>query len=257
MANLVFREGFDSYNGVSSASVGMASKWTIGVAGGLVTGRFGTGQAMRLNGGNTNNHTTPPFSSNVTTFTFEGGMRVTAGGSSTSLAFREGSSITHVDLVFNVGGSITARRNGTSLGSSAGTAFVVNQWHTFQCEIVIDDTVGRVTIYIDGTQVLNLTDVDTRNGNSGYVSRLFFDGSAGIDWDDIYVQDTGTRLTNPLRCETLLPNADGGTLNLVPSTGTSHFAVVDEALASASDYLQGTNINIKYTFFWGASNSMN
>ena len=142
-------------------------------------------------------------------------------------------------------GTIRVRRNGTLLGSSAGGAFVVGTWYSLQIEIVISDTVGRVSVYLDGTQVVNLTSQDTKNGGTGVVNNIYFSGGSGAiggRYDDMIVQDSATRLANPIRAATLYPNADGGTLNLVPSTGTSHFALVDEALASRTDYLSGSTV---------------
>lgn len=234
---IIFRDGFDTYNGVSSTSVGVASKWSISVAGTLVAGRFG-GQALQFTGGNTNSMTTSVFSA-VSSLTLECGLKITTGSTGSPIFFREGST-NHVDLVFSSDGSITARRNTTTLGTSATGVYTPGVWFSLQVELVISDTVGRVTVVIDGAVVLNLTGQDTQNGGTGVVDRLFFTGASSAPtaaWDDMIVLDTATRLTNPVRIETLVPDTDGGTLNWVPSSGTAHYAVVDELPVSATDYL--------------------
>jgi hypothetical protein len=242
MPNLVFRDGFDTYASVSGVDVGVASKWPTAASGTLVTGRFGTGQAANLTGASTD-WITPTFTA-LSSFTFEAGFMVVAGTTGSIIFFREGAT-NHVDLTWEADGTIRAKRNGTLLGSSAGGAFTVGSWYSLQVEVVISDTVGRVTIYLDGVQKLNLTGLDTKNGGTGVVDRIYFSGGSGSiggRYDDMLVQDSATRLANPIRASTLYPTSDGATLNLVPSTGTSHFALVDEALASRTDYLSGSTV---------------
>jgi hypothetical protein len=239
---IVFRDGFDSYNGFGS-SVGLASKWVVGDNPSFITGRFGTGQALRFSDGATDAINTPTLTG-MSSFTLEFGYRKSGEGSGgTTFECRNGSTI-HVDLIFNDDGSIDACRNGTVLGSSAASVCIIDIWYTFQMEVVISDTVGRVTIYLDDVQVLNLTSQDTRNGATTTVDNIRMQSgtAGGHDVDDFRILDTATRATSGMRCETIYPTSDGATLNLTPSTGTDHFAVVDEALASNSDYLSGSTV---------------
>jgi hypothetical protein len=150
----------------------------------------------------------------------------------------------HVELTPNSDRSFTAKRNGTALGNSAANTFIYGQWYSFQMEVVISDTVGRVTVYLDGAQVLDLTGQDTANGATLTVNNLKFFAatSSNYEVDDLIVTDTATRLTNPVRIETLYPDSDGATLDWTQSTGGTHFGVVDEAVASATDYLEAASV---------------
>ena len=60
--------------------------------------------------------------------------------------------------------------------------------------------------------------------------------------DDLVVVDTDAAYLPDLRIDQLRPNSDGGTLGLVPSTGSDHYAVVDEAQVTTADYLQGSTV---------------
>ena len=60
--------------------------------------------------------------------------------------------------------------------------------------------------------------------------------------DDVYFDDEYLSMVPERRVETLYPNADGATLGLTPSTGTDHFALIDEAQMDASDYLAGSTV---------------
>ncbi len=247
----ILRDGFDSFNS-AAAPVGIYAKWT-GAGCTLVSGRFG-GQAVRAAGGAGTQSLEKSLDSAVSSLTIHGGLRINSYAAATPrppIKLRNGATF-HFGIAFETGGVITAYRQtsgsaGTSLGSSAAGVVTTGVWYTFEAEIVISDTVGRVTIYIDGAQVLNLTSQDTRNGATSTVDVLDL-GNAGTtnygstDFDDLYVTDSATKLTDAVRIETLYPTSDGATLNLVPSTGTDHYAVVDETLASASDYLSGTTV---------------
>ena len=152
---------------------------------------------------------------------------------------------THVDIAFDLDGSVVAKRSGTELGRSSPGKFMVGLWYSLAIEVVIHDTTGRVTIYKDGEQVLNLTNQDTRNGATTTVTQLKLGSGAGgfsYQYDDIYIHDSATALTDHPRIEVLYPSGDGGTLTLTPSTGVNHYAVVDETQADTSDYLSGSAV---------------
>lgn len=235
---VVFMDGFDSYNGTGVAPTGVQARWT-GAFASLVAGRFGTGQAATWTNG-TGAATSPLFTA-VAGFTCGFGVFMTTfSDTARAFTFLAGATV-HVALRFNVDGSITALRDTTVLGSSAAGVLLGSTWHTVECEVVISDTIGRVTVYVDGVSVLNLTSQDTRNGATTAVD-TFSRVSAGptLRLDDLYITDSATKPTAALRIETLYPTSDGATLNWTPSTGVSHFGVVDEAQASTTDYISAS-----------------
>jgi hypothetical protein len=62
---------------------------------------------------------------------------------------------------------MSADTAGTLLGTMPAGTLVLNVFHYIEVEMVISTTVGRVTIFVDGVQKLNLTGVNTANGGVG------------------------------------------------------------------------------------------
>lgn len=139
-------------------------------------------------------------------------------------------------------GTFKALRAGTLLGTASGT-YSNNVWYYVEAHIVISDTVGVFELKVNGTQVLNLTGIDTRNAGTT-VNQLNLAGNGICFLDDMYVNDTtgtvNTAYSGDIRISAYIPNADGTTSGMTLSTGTSHFAVVDERPPNTSDYAYGT-----------------
>lgn len=83
---------------------------------------------------------------------------------------------------------------------------------------------------------------DTSVATIGSIAEIAFNGSDNgtnpfsNDYDDI-VFSTGDRMREPCYVKTFHPTADVATSGWAPSTGTDHFAVVDETLDDRTDYL--------------------
>lgn len=244
----IFRDGFDSYNGTGGGPVGIGSKWTNNGGISLVSGRFG-GKGLEL-GNSAGNGVSGPLDSAVANLTFHCGLYIVNGMTvATSRMVRFYSGATEMcALSVTPSGEIVAYRSATELGRSAVGVLAFDAWVSLAWELVIHATTGRFTVYIDGNQVLNLTNVNTRNGTPTTVDKITptlsanLGGSAKVRIDDIYVIDSATRLTNHPRIVSQPVTGDGATLNYTPSTGTSHYAVVDEIPASAADYLSASTV---------------
>ena len=241
---VVFMDGFDSYNGTAAPN-GMGGRHTLTGTNTTTTGRFG-GLAYLSNTAFTSTVTSPAFTA-VSSFSCGFGFQKVSHATTAREVIRFNNGATnHVGIGVNTDGSIYAARNGTLLGTSAASLMAIGTWYTVEVEVVISDTVGRVTVYLDGASVLNLTSQDTRNGATSDVTVVQIGNITGSGIasaiDDLYITDSATKPTNALRIETLVPNGDGGTLNFTLSTGTSHFAVVDELPANTTDYASGSAI---------------
>lgn len=243
-------DGFDSYNG-GGVSPGVQARWNAtGNALTLATGRFG-GQGLVHAAASTgygklflpSAYASTTFGCAIKATTFQ-----TTAGSVKPIWILWGSSgtVTQVGILINMNGAIEAYRQtsttaGTLLGTSANNVVILNTWHYMEVETTISDTVGVVNVYIDGVSVLALTGQDTRNGSPTTVDTLSYgqhvgNTGAGVTvMDDLYVTDSATKL-GERRVETLVPTADTATAAWTPSTGTSHFAMVDELPANTTDY---------------------
>lgn len=171
-----------------------------------------------------------------------------------SFELREGTTV-HLKVRFNHSGDVVVYDGANvALGSCFPGAtglppqetglFPYRQWTPFAVEVKVADAPnGEVRIYLWGiaTPFLELTGIDTRNGGTGVIDRLRWSGPDGneIYVDDLWVVDMTVPGAVPLgvcRVADRPAAADAGG-EWVPSTGTQHFAVVDEQPFSATDYL--------------------
>lgn len=166
----------------------------------------------------------------------------------------------HVTVrVDNAGVFRVYRDSGTAnlLGtSSAGEFPGAGAWHYLEIKVVIHDTTGSVTIKVNGTQVLSVTNVDTRNGSSSTVNQILWLAAATTTYiDDLYVLNgSGSAPNNDFlgdcRIDTLLPNANGNYSQLLGSDGnsTDNYLLVDEATPNTSDYTESSNVGNKDSY---------
>ncbi len=170
----------------------------------------------------------------------------------------------HVSLGLSTGGVITAYRGntgGTSLGSSASGLLVVDTWNFVEAKVVLHDSTGSVTVKINGTTVLSLTGVDTKNGGTKTVldSVQFPLSPAGNNnnshyIDDIYIANAAGSANNDfigdLRVRALFPNGNGNSSQMVGSDGnsTDNYLLVDDATPNTADYVGSPTLNNKDTY---------
>src|SRR6266571_5801649 len=161
----------------------------------------------------------------------------------------------HIRFFLNMNGSISVFRGSTQLGVSSA-AIWPGGWNYLETLVTISDTVGVVTIKVNGTQVLNLTGQDTRNGGTN----LFFDfiqwQSIGGPIDDVYLvnADTSgeTTFLGDGRCEEHFPNGAGATTNWTRGGTDSgaNWSQVDESPGynGDTDYVKSSTLNDKDTY---------
>lgn len=163
-----------------------------------------------------------------------------------------GSGVGHVSCFTDRNSSIMFFR-GTSWNANnhLGTVFHglrMNRWTYVEIRILIHDTTGQIEVKLDGVQVANWTNLDTRNGGSAAQATIL---QMDAQWsstnraqtyllDDFYFITTGagTRTTfmGPGKIEVLYPDAEGTNIDFTPSTGTDNSALVDECPTDDTDY---------------------
>jgi hypothetical protein len=168
------------------------------------------------------------------------------------IGFNEAATV-HVLIARLSDGAVIAYRGSASieLGRSAPGLIPDTGYTSIQTKVVIHDTTGSVEVRLNGsaTPVLTLTNVDTRNAGSGVITSVVLNlsgaggiGSAGVYFDDLVAWDTTGSENNDwlgdLRVDSYLPTADGDTVTLTTSSGSDHYALVDEVPASGTDYVQ-------------------
>jgi hypothetical protein len=128
---------------------------------------------------------------------------------------------------------------------ATGTAVLAaNTWYVIEAHIVIGDA-GSITVRSDLTED-SVFIGDTKPGAGTAISYVTWGCcySAAFYFDDIVIHDTNGDVNNSwpdgAKVYYMVPTGDGATKDWTPSTGTSHYALVDEVPPSATDNLQAT-----------------
>lgn len=127
------------------------------------------------------------------------------------------------------------------------TPFWANKWHFFEFKITVHTTNGAWELKQDGVVTMDsdtITDDTAADGSNGCDSIGFtawenFAGTPQAYFDDIYIIDTTGTVNNDylgdLEIEGWLPTSDGDLTQWTPSTGSTHYNLVNEALHSVGN----------------------
>lgn len=165
------------------------------------------------------------------------------------LRFQEGSTV-HVAVGFDESGYITAWRGDTttllvSTNKRALFGLGDKRWYYLEVQVTVSDTVGSISIWVDGQLISTTTNIDTRNGGTGIIDRVSVGFTASGQTvrtqtyiDDFYCLDTTGTLNNSrlggVCCGTLTPTADSS-VSWTPNAGTNNWSRVE--LADAGLYV--------------------
>lgn len=152
------------------------------------------------------------------------------------LSFREGPT-SHVTILLNMSSGIVQALRGTTGGTVLGSGGSVstNRWYYIGAKVTVSDTVGVVQVYLDGTEIFNLTSQDTQNGGTAWIDNLLF-CSTGVNGyiDDIKVRDNAIPGVGGIYV--YVPTGDGADTGWAASAG-SRYQCVDEAPGTYTDYV--------------------
>lgn len=239
-------DGLDGYTTLSQ-------RWNTSTSGLISTNKFRTGRAaVRLIGGNLLKHTFAPSEAHATYGVHFGLWREGSINTSTYIIlYGDAGATTHLTLVINPNGSGEIRRgtqSGTVLASFAAGSFPSDMWNGYELKALLSDTVGTFEIRKDGNPtpiIAAITAQDTKNAGTnvtfdaiGFVGT----GTGSVEswFDDIVVWNGAGSINNDFigdtEVVTLFPNGDGATINGTPSTGTSHYVLVNEVAPNTTNY---------------------
>jgi hypothetical protein len=140
------------------------------------------------------------------------------------------------------------------------TVLLANTWYYFEVKVFCHATSGSVEVRIDGETVVLLTGINTKAGTDSFYNKV----QLSLQYckvDNYYICDSvGGSLNDflgPCRVIGIFANEDSTPLDWTPSSGTSHYALIDENPFSATDYLsvavQGATDYFKYPKLVGNS----
>lgn len=258
-------DGFTSYSTTSGdGSMTSGDKWrfTTQTAWAFVTPAM-AGRAVRAVGAATAPRMNKvfPASANVACgfmFRCEGLASVVAAQNVVAFGYANGVAINvttmnQVRFQLNTNGSISAitnvADNGATvvLNTTAAGVIVAGNEHFIALELVCDQTVGRITLWVDNVAVMTITNQDTAALATALVDYIGFvshtSGSVAITIGHFWLRrDAATILGTRLRVDAITPNADVTNSGFVPSTGTELWPCINELPQSATSYIQAGDV---------------
>lgn len=224
---LEFMDGFDHYN----SGTNYARKWdTTSTGMGPVAGRFGGTAA------NTQNNPATLIQgqlASVATRVVGFAFQIFPSIATNPWLQLTDAGTTQLDLRLTATAQIQVTRNGTVLGTSTLT-LTTGIWYYLEFKATIDPTAGSYEVRVNGANWVSGTGANTRNTTNSSMNGIKFP-NAGFPTiiDDLYILNTSGSANNNFlgecRILTNLPTGDGASTTWTTSTGTSHFALVDEA----------------------------
>lgn len=149
---------------------------------------------------------------------------------------------------------------GALLGTSS-TSLAINTWYYIEMRLLVGSTTGQVELYINGTQTLNLTNVNTATGSIssyGFLSLGTANHNASSPifyYDDFYLIDTSGATNNTflgqISVYSLMPTAAGTSTQFTPSGVANNWDAVNDATSDdVATYVSTTTTGHQdfYTF---------
>ena len=242
---LLFAEGFDD---LAVTDLPMRFACAPGTHFGsmaMVTGRAGTGQALK---GYDGEKQTIAFR-NSTTVIFGLAMWPNQSNLSYPCLLLQSGGTTLFSVTCNVANTLLVK---DATGTAAGT---IVTWRGISSYLEFKWTAGHLTIRCDGATVLDLAG----NFGAGPANQITLGTSVGyyLTLDDIYVcDDTGAANNDFLgdtRILSTIPTGDGAELQWTPSSGTTHYTLLDEATPNGdTDYISAAAAGQTDTFTFPA-----
>lgn len=138
--------------------------------------------------------------------------------------------------------SLGANPTSTILYTTSSGLVTAGTWYHLGAEVTRSSSTGTVNVYLNGVQVVALTNVNT--GTSAIASVLLCRYNIVVNWDDWYVCNSATWL-GECRCSPLVPTADTAQKDFTPSTGSSNYACVDEMPPNTTDWVSSNTVSAR------------
>lgn len=253
----ILRDSFDFYG---AASQGVGNYWTslFSTTFSSAVTRFGVGQCLQLptSGLNGDPHATASFSASSSvvflTMAFRKAAALGAAGGMTNFRFFDGAS-DQFTIRFTRDGNIEFRRgdaSGTLLGTYSGAFAGGGAWDHFQIKITLgQSTAGSFEVRKNGSTTNDYTLSGINNCNTantqvtGFEIEMGINNPAGVSLDDLWIYDDSTvsgdvsDWIGDVRAVQIMPSGDTSQRDFSRSTGSTNYTLVDEVVASGSDYV--------------------
>lgn len=253
---LLFVDGFDHY-----ATADITKKWALASGGGSINSSGG-----RRSGGAYTGSTTFMLTKGVTagsSFVMGVALNLSGGLANTLVVFGlVDAGTTQCDLRVNTDLTLSVTRNGTALtsGTSSNTLTTGTGIYNYvEWKVTIADSISAAScvVKVNGvTWITVATGQDTKATANTTASSFTLGSTSNIFnaafFDDLYLCDQSGSTNNDFlgdcRIDTLLPNGDGNYTSFTPSTGTTHYLLVDESTPNTTDYNESSTATNKDSY---------
>lgn len=246
---LLFIDGFDHY-----VTADITKKWTSAGGSGTINtsgGRRSGGALNCINSSSSVTKSVTATSSFVIGFAFN-----TSGAPALSRAIisLRDAGAAQCELNLNADLTLSVMRNGVALTSgTSSSTLAANAYYYIEWKVTIADSIAASSckVRVNGVDWITVaTGQDTKNTANTTANQVIVGpvGSASATWlyDDLYICDQSGSTNNDFlgdcRIDTQFPNGDGATTNFTCSTGTTHYALVDETAPNTTDYVDSANV---------------
>lgn len=171
--------------------------------------------------------------------------------------FCEGATV-HCAVGADASGHLTIYGPAGTVLATSTVVLSINVWYYIEVVVVIADSGGSVTVYVDGTSAVTFSG-DTKNGSTGVCDNVkMIRPTSGFFVDDTYILSAAgsapfnARLGD-IAVRTLLPSGNGASSQWTNSAGnsTNNYSYVDEANSSSTDYVGAAAASLTDTYAMG------
>jgi hypothetical protein len=249
---MLFCDSFDHYTTQYLSAKG----WT--AAGGVTietaSGRAGGGALKIVSGASTPSLTRRLKNTATGIIGFACFISAYPATKSPMLVFRDGATGQCV-LYLRTDGTVEMVSGGVSIGISSKTLPLAAYFY-LEIKLIVSSTAGGYEIRVNESFVLKTAENNftTQQSANAYFNAISFQTNADGGWyylvDDLYLNDTlpstygalalpnvNVDFLGDVQVKVLYPDADGTYTDFVPSTGTDHYALLDEPLLDESGYV--------------------
>jgi hypothetical protein len=258
---LIFMDGFDHYT-----TADLTKKWNTAGATATISSSTGrrSGGALVSSASSGTGFLTKTITAGATFITGFSLSIAALPNASVSIFGLLDAGTNQCDLRVNLDGTLSVTRNGTALTSGTSVfAMSVGVSYYIEFKVTISDSISASSckVRINGADVITVaTGQDTKNTSNATASQVRLgtnNNISGGNWlfDDFYLCDSSGSTNNDflgdVRIDTIYPTSDGNYSQFTCSTGSSHFALVDESTPNTSDYNDGAAVNDRDSYGMG------
>ena len=237
---LLWIDGFEGY-GTVGAPIGVDLRYPIlsignmGIAAGRITG-------YSLNQNYSGSYiTTPAITTDLTLVAGVAFYAATIQGWASLQFFDNTAQGISVTFYPTVPSTVVVKLGATVLDTvTLESSLMLNTWYYIEVKVFCHATSGTVEVKLDGTTIESLTGINTQGGTNLYNNKVRCYWAYSYV-DDFYICDGSGSTLNDFQgvCRVigLFPNADTTTIQWTPSTGTTHYDLVDENPENTTDYV--------------------